>query len=208
MIGTSIGTHTGQGRRDDGRHDASGHGFIDYWCRRVGAHAAGVRAAVTIVARLVILRGSEGHGGHAVGHDDEARFFTGQEFFHHDARTGVTKSMVFKHGARCRARLCVRLRDHHALARSETIGFHHQRHGVRVDIGERRREALEHRIGRGRNAMTLQKLLAVGLRCLEDRAGLPGPETFAPRVFEDIDHTGRERRFRANDGKADIFALR
>ena len=56
-------------------HDRSG---------RVGTHAAGVRASIAVVARLVVLRACERHDGGSVYHRDEARLLALEELFDND----------------------------------------------------------------------------------------------------------------------------
>ena len=73
-----------QGRRHDRR-------------RRIGAHAAGVRAAVAIEQAFVVLAGGERQDMIAVDHDNEAGFFADQKFFDQDARAGGAELVVGEH---------------------------------------------------------------------------------------------------------------
>src|SRR2546430_17480442 len=63
----------------------------DYRRRRIGAHAAGVGSAITVVAALVILRAGERQAVRAVRHDDEARLLAGQELLDHHLAAGLTE---------------------------------------------------------------------------------------------------------------------
>jgi hypothetical protein len=71
--------HAVHGRRDDLAHDARVHARRDHGRGRVRAHAARVRALVTIAQPLVILARRERQHVHAVDHDDEARFLAARK---------------------------------------------------------------------------------------------------------------------------------
>ena len=62
-------------RRHDGR-------------RRIGAHAAGVRAGVAVADALVILRGSQRQRGLAVDEGEEACLLAFEKFLDHDLGAG------------------------------------------------------------------------------------------------------------------------
>ena len=143
----------------------------DDGCGRIGAHAAGVGAAIAIVAALVILRGGQRHDLLVVRHHDEADFLAAQEFLDHDGVAGGAEAAV----AACRVAVgdgrLVRLANHHALAGGEAIGLHHQRQALRAHVAGIEVRGGERRIARGRNAVAAQKFLGVGLGAFELRRG-------------------------------------
>jgi hypothetical protein len=95
--GDAVLGHALDGRVDDLAHHARMHGRRDDRRRRVGAHAARVRALVVVLQALVVLAGGQRQDVLAVAHDDEAGFFAGQEFLDHDARAGVAEAVIGQH---------------------------------------------------------------------------------------------------------------
>ena len=91
----------------------------------VGAHAAGVRSRVAVADRLVILRGFERQRGPAVAQDDEADFFSGEEFLDDQQRPERVEG---------RSASRALLRDDHALAGRESVRFDYY---GKVEPGER-----------------------------------------------------------------------
>ena len=77
--------------------------------RRIRAHAARVRAAVAVVARLVVLRARERHDARAVDDGDEARFLADEKVLDDDGRAGLrrTASAAARGRAHARPRRCV-----------------------------------------------------------------------------------------------------
>ena len=90
-IGDAAAGERGDGRPDDLRHHALGHRVGQDRRRRIGAHAAGVRALVAVEGALVVLRRAEGDDGLAVGEREEARLLALQEILDHQRRAGVAR---------------------------------------------------------------------------------------------------------------------
>ena len=67
-------------------------------CRRIGAHAAGVRSLIAVVAALVVLRGGERQHLLVARHHDEADFLALQELLDHDGVAGGAETAA-EHGA-------------------------------------------------------------------------------------------------------------
>ncbi len=131
----------------------------DHRGRRVGAHAAGVGAAVAIADALVILAG--GHRQHvlAVDHDDEAGFLTVQELFDHDAGTGIAEGIAGEHVAHGVFGFGQGHGDDHALAGGQAVGLDHDRRTLLTQIGQRRLHLGEVLVIGGGNRMTGQEVL-------------------------------------------------
>ena len=93
----------------------------------VRAHAAGVGTLVTIQQGLVILGRDQGKNRAAIGEDNERRFFAGQALLddHAVARApqGFAEHEVF-HGL---FGLHLVAGNHHSLAGSQPVRFHHHR---------------------------------------------------------------------------------
>ena len=128
-----------QRRRDDRR-------------RRVGAHAAGVRALVAVAKALVVLRGRERQHVAAVGHDDEARFLALEELLDDDHAARLAEG-AREHVLGRADRLRGARGDDHALAGGEPVGLDDDRRALCAD--RRRVEGLarERGIARRRDAV-------------------------------------------------------
>ena len=129
----AVGGEAAHGRQHDLAHDALVDGVGDDGRRRIGAHAARVRAAVAVVARLVVLRARERHDARAVDDCDEARFLAGEKVFDHDGCAGLRRTAV------CRSTPVERLlglgqrwRDDHAFAGGEAVGLDDDRRRARA----------------------------------------------------------------------------
>ena len=143
--------------------------------RRIGAHAAGVRALVAVEDALVILRAGERQRMLAVGENEEAGFLAGEKFLDHDLRAGIAEPAGEHHvdgGFRFRNGLC----DHDAFAGGETIGLHHDRRALRADVGLGGRGVVEALVGRGRNIVRLADVLGEAFRSFEPRGRFRRPE--------------------------------
>ena len=144
--------------RVGGRHDAA---------VAVGAHASGVGSGVAIMNGLVILRGFERDHMAAVAEHDETDFLATQKFFDHQARTQRLNGGLGFGAA---------VRDDHALARGQAVGFDGDRiielrerfDGRLADLG-----ADEARRG---NADALHEFLGVDLAAFELRVLLRGTD--------------------------------
>ena len=63
-------------------------GGVDDRSRRIGAHAAGIRALVAVEGALVVLGGAEGSDGLAVREREEARLLAVEKLLDHYRSAG------------------------------------------------------------------------------------------------------------------------
>ena len=137
--------------------------------RRVGAHAAGVRAGVALAESLVVLRRrQEGHLL-AVRQAEDGEFLSQEKRLDHDGASRVAEAALAEHGAHRVRRLAPGGAHDGALAGGEAGGLDHQRLGVGGHVGERGGELGEGAAGGGRNAGGLHHVLRERLRGLERR---------------------------------------
>ena len=157
----------------------------------------------------MVLRGWQRHVVHAVGDDEERNLGTGEQFFEHDARSGVAKGLVdhrrFNRGFRG---LAIGGHDH-AFAGGQAVGLDDER--VAELAGANR---LERGLGggadavaRGRHVVPLHEILGERLARLELRRALRGTEHPPALGLESIGQPVAERRFRADDRQIDLRTL-
>ncbi|MDT4815202.1 hypothetical protein FQZ97_482260 [compost metagenome] len=177
----------------------------DHRGRRVGAHAAGVRAGIAVADALVVLAG--GHGQHvlAVDHDDEAGFLAVEELLDHHPRTGVTEGVAGEHVAHGVFGFVQGHGDDHALARGQAVGLDHDGRALLFQVGQRRLDFGEVLVVGGGDLVAGQEVLGEGLGALQlGRAG-SGAEDGELAAAEQVDHAFHQRRFRADDGELHVL---
>ncbi len=101
----------------------------------IGAHAAGVRAAIAVEQALVVLAGRERQRVPAVAHDDEARFLAGQEVLDDDARAAGAERVADEHRSDRGFGFGDAAGDDDTLAGRQAIGLDHDRRPAAPDIG-------------------------------------------------------------------------
>ncbi len=172
---------------------------------RVGAHAAGVGASISVVAALVILRGGERQYGLVAGHDDEAHFLALQEFFDDDGAAGRSEAAAEHGGGRLDRGLGGRA-DHDPLAGGQPVRLDHHGQALGADVGRIEIVRRKGRVACGGNAVAPEKFLGEGLGAFEARRRPRGTEAGAAGRGEAIDDAGDQRDFGADDGQGDVFA--
>ncbi len=174
----------------------------DERCRRIGAHAARVGSAITVVAPLVILGARERQAVRAIRHDDEARLLAGQELLDHHLAAGIAE-LAGEHRLHRGVRLLDGGGDHHALAGGQAARLDHQRRALAAQPRGIEAVAREGRGARRRNAMPSQEFLGKGLGALEPRGRLTGSEALESPCGECVDDTCHQRCLRSDDGEVD-----
>ena len=171
--------------------------------RRVGAHAASVRALVAVVSAFVVLRRGKRQRRHAVDQREEACLLAAQELLDHHLRArraegageaGVDGGFGFGH----------RLGDGHTLAGGKPVGLDHDGERLSRHIilcGARIGEA---GIGGSRNAGPRAEILGEALGAFEPGRFLRWPEHLDPLPLEIVGEAGNERRLGADDHEADL----
>ena len=94
----SIGVHAADRGLDGFAHHALVDCISDHGRRRVGTHAARVRALIAVLQALVILAGGQRQDVLAVAKHNEAGLFAKQAVFDDDARARSAECAVAEHG--------------------------------------------------------------------------------------------------------------
>ncbi len=176
-------------------------------CRRVGAHAAGIGALITIFQPFVILAAGQCQRVAAIGEHDEARFFAVEKFFDHHPCAGRTHLVADQHHVDRGMGFISLHRHHHALACGQTVGLDHNRRTFVVDISMSLRSISKGRVFRRRNAMTHHEVLGEILGAFQLRGFLRRPENALSRAAHGIDHTRGERRLGPNHCQRHIIFI-
>ena len=203
-VADAVGRHAFDGRMDHLAHDARVQFGRDHRRRRIRAHAAGVGAAVAVAQPLVILARRQRQHVLAVDHDDEAGFFAEQAFLDHHAMAGFAHAVAGEHGVDGSVRLISSRRDHHALARRQAVGLHHDGGALLVDIGVGGGGIGEGAEGRGGNAVARHELLGEILGAFQLGGRLGRAENPQSGGAKGIDHARCQRRFGADHGERDV----
>ena len=95
--------------------------------------------------------------------------------------------------------------DDDALARREAVGLDHDRRAMLAHVSERGAEFGEHGVACGGNVVASEKILRECLGAFQLRRDSARAEAAQARRAEAVDHSDRERRFRADHGQRDIF---
>ena len=175
--------------------------------RAVDAHAAGVGALVALERALVVLRGSHGTHGLAVGKGQQRALGANQHLLNDNGVAGIAKgaAKALAHGLLGLLKLG---RHDNALARGKTVGLHDQRGTLLAHIGKSRGLISKRAVGSRRNARTLHELLGEQLGALH--LGTLGTRTKAgnARRAHGIGYARHERSLGANHHESASVALR
>ena len=203
----SVGVHTADRGLDDFAHDALVDCVGDHGCRRVGAHAARIRALVAILQAFVILAGRQWEDVQAIAKDDEACLFAKQALFNDDARARGAERAVAEHGVDSRVGLVQGHRDHDAFAGGQAVSLDHDRRAtvINVDMGSER--VGKRLVGGCRDAMAHHERLGEILGAFELCGGACRPENGQAAGTEGIDDPGGQRCLWPDDGQRDPLSL-
>ncbi len=156
-----------------GRRRDAGH-------RRVGAHAAGVRALVAVADPLVVLRRGERHAHAAVAQGEQRDLLADEPLLDHQRASGIAERAV-EHRASGLLGLLGRAADDDALAGGEPVGLDHRAAG---HAGERRahlrRPSCRRRAARSGTPAASITSLAKAFDPSSRAASRPGPNTARP----------------------------
>ncbi len=147
-------------------------------CRRIGTHAAGIRAGVGLADALVVLAGRHRQGMPAISDHDVAGFLAVEEFLDHDACGGLAE----------------RQRDDDALAGGQAVGLDDDRCAVLAHVGQCRIELGEDRVARGRDIVAVQEILRERLGALELGGDAAGAEAAHAGLREAVDDAGDDEQ--------------
>ena len=103
--------------------------------RRIGAHAAGVRAGVALADALVVLRGAERQHARPVDQGEQARLLADQAVLDHHGRCRPRRTRRRTPASRAASASSTVRRDRDPLAGGEPVRLDHDRRAVRADVG-------------------------------------------------------------------------
>ncbi len=157
----------------------------------------------------------------AIHHHDKTGFLAREEFLDHHARdfffrkarTGIAqfitrKIILGKHHVDRGECLVFRHRDHHTLAGSQTVGLDHDGRVMLLDIVLRQLGVAECLEKSGGDVVAHHETLGEILGGFELRSRPGRAENLQSCLAERIHDARRQRRFRADHGHVDVFALR
>ena len=174
---------------------------------RIGAHAAGVEAAVAVQGALVVLRGGEEFGGLAVAQGVEGDFHAFEQFLDDDARPGRAKGLADEDVLDGLVGLGHVAADEDAFAQGEAVGFDgaapaqgggEARGGGRIGEGAG---------ARGGDAIFLHELLGEDLGGLEPGGLLVRAPDAQAILLEQIHDAQGEGVVGADDGEVGALFL-
>ncbi len=197
--------HGMNGRHEDVLFDPGEFFVVDQGGRAIGAHAAGVRADVAVVGRLVVLGRLQGDDRAAVGNRQHAGLLAVEPFFNHQAIAGGAEDFLQGNLLDGANRLVAIGANHHALAGRQTVGLDDDAAVVPlVQVMNRFRRIAEDLVVGGGNVGRVEQILAKDLAALEFRRGLAGTEDPQALRLEGIDDSGGQRALRADDGQPHV----
>ncbi len=164
-------------------------------CRRIGAHATGIRAGIPFADTLVILCGREHGRRFAIDQGEQAGFLAFEKFLDYQRAVAGRLDRGFRFGSG--------RRDRHSLSTGEPIGFDHHRN---AEVSERS-ECIMHSIDAdiicGRDRIGAAQVLCEPLGPLElGRCGA-GPERCDASCAKSVGNTSNQRCFGPNDNEID-----
>ena len=205
LEGMAVRRHAADRRHDDLLHRALYHAGRHDGRRRIGAHAAGVRAGIAVADALVILCGGERQRVHAVAQAEEARLLAVEEGFHDHFRAGRAEGAVeaVVDGGE---RLVERHGDGHALAGGKPVRLDDDRGALGLDIGPGGGGVGEASIGAGRDVVLGAQVLGEALGALEPGGGR-GAEDGDAVGAQHVGKAGDQRRLGADDDEGHAVLL-
>src|SRR5208282_2960191 len=176
--------------------------------RRIRAHAAGVRAAVAVEYRFVILEHPERDRVLAVTQGEEGYFLAGQKLFDHHSLPGRPEPAATHRivdGTDCRLAIGA---YRHALAQRQAVRLNDDRSTMVGDVTARRVCIVKRLIRGGRHARGLHHRFGERLAGLDLR-GSPGrPENLYPRGSELVDDSRAQWIIGSHDDQVDLLLAR
>ena len=142
-----------------------------------------------------------------INHDDKARFFALQKIFNHNTRAGIAHFVAQQHIVNRSMRFIQSHRHNYAFTCRQTIGFDDDGRTFLIDVIVCSIGIFKGLILRGRNVVFRHKCFGKIFRTFQLRRILCRTKYFQPCGTKIIHNTCRQRRFRANDGKSNIFFM-
>ena len=174
--------------------------------RAVDAHAARVGTKVALERALVVLRGSHGTNGLAVGKGQQRALGTNEHLLDNHRVAGIAKGAA---KALTHSLLGLRKLGCHdnALASGKAVGLHDQRSALLAHVGESRCLIGKRAVGGRRDVRTLHELLGEQLGALH--LGTLGTRAKArdTRRADGVGNASHERSLGANHHESASMAL-
>ena len=203
-IRASLGGHGIDRRLEHGAHELVDELWRAARSRRVGAHAAGVRAAVALAQALVVLGRRHRHQGAPVAEREQRDLFADEPLFEHDAVSGGADGPAeqVRHRAQCRV---APVGDDHALAGGQPVSLGDDGEPGGVEPPRGLGHAGDHgRAGPG-DAVSVAERPGVRLRPLQLGGGQRRSERSDAGRRERVDEPCCQRRLRAHDDEPDAL---
>ncbi len=169
--------------------------------RRIGAHAAGVRADVAVADALVVLRRLQQHDRPAIADRQDGGLLPAQAFLDDHLVPGLAEDLPLHDVADRLVRLIGGAADDHAFALGQAIGLDDQRRGDLGDVVVRVVRVLEDVERRRRDAVLLHDALGEDLAALQLGRGARRAEDLEPFRRQFVGDAHRERVLGADDGE-------
>ena len=174
--------------------------------RAVNAHAAGIGAKIALESALVVLRGSHGTHGLAIGKGQQRALGANEHLLNDHGVAGVTESAAkaLTHGLLGLRKLG---RHDNALACRKTVGLHDQRSALLTHVSKSRGLVGKRVIGGRRDTGALHELLGEQLGALHLGALGTRAKAGNARRTHGVGHARHERSLGANHHESTSVAL-
>ena len=160
-----------------------------------------------VVGALVVLRRGHGFEVLAIDKREHGHLGAGQVFLDDHARAraaeGVAVDRVLDRGDS----LFLGHGDRDTLAERQTVRLDNDRCALRLDVVDRLRGILKHRIGRGGNVVFFHQLFGKGLGAFDDGCVFARAKRADARFLERIHHAERKRVVRCDHHKVGLVRL-
>ena len=185
----------------------SAHRGIEHGIGGVDAHAAGVGTGVALADALVVLRGHKRRHVLAVAQAEKADLVAFKELLDHYLALRLAQQRAREQTLGSLGGGVARGADNDALARSQPVGFDHDRRMKDLDgFFDFGRAGADGVVGRG-DVVAMQELLGEAFAGLEHGGGARGAKDAQAALLERVDNAERERQLRPDDGEAGLLGL-
>ena len=191
--------HRPDGRQENGFHAGLCNLFRVEGIRRDSAHAAGVRAVVSVLRPLMVHAGYHRLYSRTVRESQHGYFGSFKEFFNDDLIAAFAKLLVFHDLPHGFARFPAVHGHGHALAQGQAVRLDYRRNRRGFQVFQRLFRIGEYFIGRGGNPVLLHQVLGEDLASLNDRRVFPGTEAGNAHRLQGIHTTQHQRIIRSHN---------
>ena len=143
---------------------------------------------VTIVPRLVILRGRHRQNIFAIYHGNEAGFLANEKILDDHAMAGIAIFITLKHVFNGSDGLCFSFRNNYTFAGCQAVCLYHDRRSAGLHIGDGGGRVSESFKGSGRNAVAFQEFLGKSFGAFQLGGGSRWSKTGQSLLLEKINN--------------------